>query len=171
MKLYEISEKIEAIMDSMEVDEETGEVIETDERTEERLMALDMERKDILGWLAKLALNARAEAAALREEEQRLRGRRARKEREEQRLLAIIDRECAGVKTDLGVATASYRRTTRLEVGDEGKACRWLKRHGHSDCYRTPEPVVLKPEVKRLVQNGEAVPGCLLVEGLSFSLK
>ena len=86
---------------------------------------------------------------ALKNEEKRIKDRRTLLERKEDRLMQILDRECAGQKTDCGVATVSYRATTRVDVLDGMKAINWLKRHNHTDCYRTPEPEISKTEVKK----------------------
>ena len=83
----------------------------------------------------------------------------------------VLDRECGGKKTDLGVATFSYRQNSHVEVADAEKAIRWLKRHKHADCYRTPAPEVAKAEVKKLLKAGENVPGCSIVQDYSCSLK
>ena len=171
MKLYEINQEIEELFASIEIDEETGEILCDIDTIYERIGALQMERKKVLEWLAKLALNTRAEAAAIKAEEQRLKERRERLAKREDRLLAILDRECRGEKTDLGVATFSYRRTSKLEVSDAEKAIRWLKRTKHTDCFRVPAPEVAKTEVKKLIAAGENVPGCQIIEDMSYSLK
>ena len=59
--------------------------------------------------LARLDLNARSDVAALKEEEQRLKERRQRAEARKDRLMAVLDRDCGGKKTDLGIATLIYR--------------------------------------------------------------
>ncbi|MCD8299569.1 MAG: siphovirus Gp157 family protein [Clostridiales bacterium] len=170
MKLYEVNQAIEEIFDQM-VDVETGEVISDSEELMGQLDALQMERQRILEYLAKLALNTRAEENSLKEEETRLRERRVRLSKKESSLMDVLDRECGGVKTDLGVATLYYRRTSHVEVSDPEKAVRWLKRNGHTGCYHTPEPEVMKSEVKKLLNLGTEVPGCLVVENRSCSLR
>ena len=35
------------------------------------------------------------------------------------RTIAILDRECGGEKTELGVATLCYRKSSRVEITDE----------------------------------------------------
>ncbi|MCD8109159.1 MAG: siphovirus Gp157 family protein [Oscillospiraceae bacterium] len=170
MKLYEVNQAIESVIDQM-VDIETGEILPVSDELMEQLNSLEMERERILGYLAKLVLNTRAEAAALREEETRLKNRRDRLEKKENRLMEILDRECGGEKTNLGVATFSYRKTSRLEVSDAAKAIRWLKRNKHHDCYRVKDPEVAKTEVKKLINAGIKVPGCAVVEDKSCSLK
>lgn len=171
MKLYEINEEILRLTEQIDVDEETGEVLCDIDAIADGIDRLQMERRSILEYLAKLVLNTRAEAAALKVEEQRLKERRQRLEKKEDRLMAILDRECGGEKTDLGVATLNYRKTTRVEVSDAAKAVAWLKRRKLLDCFRVPAPEVAKTEVKRLLTAGTKVPGCALVEDSSYSLK
>lgn len=171
MKLYEINEQILRLTDQITVDEETGEVLCDMDSVCRQLAALQMERQSILEYLAKLVLNLRAEAAALKAEENRLHERRSHKEKKIDRLLQILDRECAGEKTDLGVATLQYRKTSRVEVLDVTKAVNWLKRRKLTDCFRIPAPEVAKAEVRKLLSSGTKVPGCALVEDRSYSLK
>lgn len=171
MKLYEINEEILRLTDQIAVDEETGEVLCDMDAITAGIEALQMERRSILEYLAKLVLNLRSEAAAVKAEETRLRDRRSRLEKKEGRLMQILDRECGGEKTDLGVATLNYRRTTRVDVTDVAKAVSWLKRRKFLDCFRIPAPEVAKTEVKKLLTAGTKVPGCALVEDRSYSLK
>ena len=171
MKLYEINEAILRLTDQISVDEETGEILCDLDAICAAIDALQMERRSILEYLAKLTLNLRSEAAAVKAEEARLRDRRARLEKKEARLMQILDRECAGTKTDLGVATFQYRRTSRVEVTDPAKAVAWLKRRKLTDCFRVPAPEVAKAEVKKLLTAGTKVPGCAVVEDRSYSLK
>lgn len=171
MNLYEINEEILRLTDQIAVDEETGEILCDLDAIYAGIDALQMERRSILEYLAKLVLNLRSEAAAVKAEETRLRDRRIRLEKKEARLMQILDRECAGEKTDLGVATLNYRRTTRVDVTDAAKAVSWLKRRKFTDCFRVPAPEVAKAEVKKLLTAGAKVPGCALVEDRSYSLK
>ena len=171
MKLYEINAEILRLTDQIEFDEETGEILCDIDAIYDAIGALQMEKKSILEYLAKIVLNLRAEAAAVKTEEQRLKERREKLSRKEDRLMKILDRECAGEKTDLGVATFSYRKTSHVDVSDAPKAIRWLKRNKHLDCFRVPAPEVAKTEVKKLINAGMKVPGCAVVEDYSCSLR
>ena len=171
MKLYEINAEILRLTDQIEFDEETGEILCDIDAIYDAIGALQMEKKSILEYLAKIVLNLRAEAAAVKTEEQRLKEHRDRLTRKEERLMKILDRECAGEKTDLGVATFSYRKTSHVDVSDAAKAIRWLKRNKHLDCFRVPAPEVAKTEVKKLINAGMKVPGCAVVEDYSCSLR
>lgn len=169
MKLYEVNNAIEGIFEQL-VDPETGEFL-PDECLMEQLSALQMERSRILEYLAKLVLNTKSQVASLKEEEQRLRERRQGYDRKIERLMAILDRECAGEKTDCGVATVCYRKTTRVDVADSEAAFSWLSENGHSNCYRIPAPEISKTEVKRLLTAGTEVPGITLTQDYSCSLR
>ena len=92
MKLYEINEEILRLTDQITVDEETGEISGDVDAVCSQLEALQMERRSILEFLAKLVLNLRADIAALKAEEARLHERRSRLEKKVERLLQILDR-------------------------------------------------------------------------------
>lgn len=169
MKLYEVNQAIEDIFGLL-VDPETGEVI-PDESLMAQLESLQMERSRILEYLAKLVLNTRSQVSGLKEEEKRLKERRAMLERKDERLMSILDRECHGEKTDCGVATVCYRRTTKVDVSDNATAISWLMENGHPQCYKVPAPEISKSEVKKLLTAGTEVPGVALVQDYSCSLR
>jgi len=169
VKLYEVNQLIDSIFDQL-VNPDTGEII-PDDALLAQLDSLQMEHSRILEYLAKLVLNTKSEVAALKEEEQRLKERRGNKERKIDRLMGILDRECAGEKTDCGVATVCYRKTTKVDVADGAAAISWLMENGYDSCYKQPAPEVSKSEVKKLLQRGTEVPGVSLVQDLSCSLR
>lgn len=170
MKLYEINDEILRLTDQIVIDEETGEIGCDLENICAQIDSLHMEKRSILEYLAKLVLNIRSEAAAVKAEENRLYERRTSLEKKEKRLLQILDRECGGEKTDLGVATLNYRKTTKLDVTDRDAAVIWLQ-DNHEDFIRYREPEISKNDVKALLNAGTEVPGCALVEERSYSLK
>jgi len=170
VKLYEVNVAIQELLLMLEPDPETGEVAATDDVIEQ-LGHLEMERSAILEYLAKVVLDTRAGVDALKAEERRLKERRQALERKDERLMQILDRECAGQKTDCGVATICYRKTTRVEVSDDQSAITWLKENGYDSCYKQPAPEVSKSEVKKLLQSGTDVPGIALIQDLSCSLR
>lgn len=171
MKLYEVNIAIQQALDRLDFDPETGEIGENTEEVLKELDALEMERDRILEYVAKVALNIRSDAAALKAEEERLSKRRKALERKEEKLVNILDRECGGEKKDLGFATVSYRKSEKVEVIDAAKAVAWLHDNGHNDCIRTPAPEVKKDDVKRLIKNDAVIPGVKLVVNNNCSLK
>ena len=171
MKLYKVNTQIEALLEQLEPDPETGEIPSNEDEIIAQINALAMKREDILEYLAKLALDAKATVQAMKAEEKRLHDRRQRMESKQEHLIAILDRECGGQKTDLGVATLCYRKSTRVEVSDEKAAIEWLKKTGHDDCYRQPDPEISKLYVGKLLDAGEQVPGVERVTGISCYLR
>lgn len=171
MKLYEINEEILRLTDQIAIDAETGEVAGDVDAVCAEIDSLQMERHSILVFLAKLVLNLRADIAALKAEETRLHDRRSRLEKKVDRILQILDRECAGEKTDLDVATFNYRKTTRVDVANADVAVSWLRNNKFFNCFRIPAPEVAKSEVRKLLASGTSIPGCELVEDRSYSLK
>ena len=171
MKLYEVNSAIQQLVDQIGFDPETGEIACDSEELFIKLNELQLERKSIMTYLAKLVLNLRSDVTALKTEEERLKERRKRIEKKEEYLLKILDRECAGEKTDLDIATFSYRASTKVDVFNSGAAVSWFRANGHEDCFRTPEPEVNKTNAKRLLKAGVDIPGMNLIEAQTYSLK
>lgn len=171
MKLYEVDSEILRLLCLLEPDPETGEIPENEEQLLTELNGLQMEREHILEYLAKVVLNNRAEQAMLKIEEARLYERRKKLEAKEDRLMRVLDRECDGKNTNLGIATFRYRATTKIEVADRAKAVNWLRRHKYKDAIRVMEPEVDKTVVRQLLKNGAKIPGLALLQSQSCSLK
>lgn len=161
--LYEINYRIQELADSLEVDPETGEVAGDVESVIAEIDLLQLERMQVLDYLAKVVLNGKREAEALKAEEDRLKARRKGVERRNEKLMEVLDRECAGNKTRFSVATLYYRRSTRLEVENSPAQVAWLEENGHEDCVKYTPPEVYKSEVTKLIKAGIDVPGCKLV--------
>ena len=171
MKLSEVDSEILRLLCLLEPDPETGEIPENEEQLLTELNGLQMEREHILEYLAKVVLNNRAEQAMLKIEEARLYERRKKLEAKEDRLMRVLDRECDGKNTNLGIATFRYRATTKIEVADRAKAVNWLRRHKYKDAIRVMEPEVDKTVVRQLLKNGAKIPGLALLQSQSCSLK
>ena len=159
------------MLEALEPDPETGEIPANEDEIIAQINALALKREDILSYLAKLALDSKATVQAMKAEEKRLHDRRQMMENRQERLISILDRECGGKKTDLGVATLCYRKSSRVEVSDEKAAIDWLKKTGHHDCYRQPDPEISRLYVGKLLDAGEQVPGVERVTGISCYLR
>lgn len=170
MKLYEIHEAVRALEDKIVIDPETGEFLCDMEAIEAQFHDLQREWGNVVEWIAKVILNTRAEEAALKAEEDRLKKRREALGRKEDRLMQVLRRECPQT-TKLGVATLTYRKTTRVDVSDEAAAVKWLKARKLTDCFKQPEPTVYKTEVRKLIAAGKKVPGCAIVDDQTVSLR
>ena len=171
MKLYEVNFAIEQLIAQLDPNPETGEVRADIEEVVDQLAALQMERNSILEYLAKLVIDIRSDVTALKAEEKRLKERREKLTAKEERIMSILDRECNGQKTDCGIATVSYRKTSRVEISDAVAAIQYLMKYDHTDCVRMKDPEISKSGVKKLIQAGTEIPGCAVVEDYSCSLR
>lgn len=173
-KLYEVNTEIDELLAQLEqeFDPETGEIL--GDRTGEildRLHELEKEKGRILEWVAKEVLNARASVTAIKEEEERLAARKKSLERKDERLMKILDRECGGIKTDLGFAVVSYRKTETTNILDADTALTWLAKNNHEECIRIKQPEISKTEAKKLIKSGVEIPGIELKPDNKCSLK
>ena len=120
MKLYEIHQAVQALEDQMMTDPEIGEILCDMDAIDAQLHSLQLEWEQVLEHLAKLVLNSRAEAVAIKAEEDRLKKRREALEKKEDRLMLALRRECP-TTTKLGVAT--MKKTTSAKEAEQ----QWLK--------------------------------------------
>ena len=171
MNLYEVNSKISELFDRLEPDPETGEVPSNEDEIIDCIKALAMKREDILRYIAKLSLDTKASIQAMKAEEKRLHDRRMRMENKQQHLISVLDRECDGQNTDLGVATLCYRKTSHVDVTDKEALLSWLRETGHDDCYRIPEPEISKLNVGMLLDAGLQVQGAERVTSISCYLR
>ena len=173
MKLYEINAELEQALEQLDFDWETGEIGENyDDELFQRVQKLAIERQELLQYLAKVALNYKAEAAAIKEEEARLKKRRDVLDNKYESLVNVLDRECAGQKTDLGVATVKYRKSVSTEIGDEKKCLEWLQAKGYDNAWSIPKPEakIDKNELKKIHKTEAEIPGVDFIEKNSCSL-
>ena len=160
MRLYEINEALEALLN--EVDPETGELT----CDMEQLEALTLARDEKLEGMALYIKNADAEAKAIREEEKTLAERRRALENRAERARNFLSLQLMGEKFSTPRVAVSWRRSEAVELGmgffasDENE--RFLK-------YRDPEPD--KVAIKAALKAGEAVPGAELVTNLNMQIK
>ena len=174
MKLYEINEAMDALLDSLTVDPETGEVPVDADEIIAQIDELSMERQNVLEYLAKKVLNLRADGEAVKAELERLKERKESIDRHIKSIMNVLDRECGGEKTDLGVATISYRKSEVTEVQDEVETVQYLLSFPEfKDAVTVTEPKysVNKPELKKLLKAGKEIPGCTIVSKNNCTLK
>jgi hypothetical protein len=179
VKLYEIDQKIQALVDGA-VDEETGEVV----IDLEALQELQMEREKKLEGIALVVKNMTAEADAIRAEEKKLADRRRVLENKTERLkgwlaFALNGEKLATPRVSVSVGKAqqsvvvddihkveewyfkktekSYLELTMEEQMERDKLVRTLE-------LRYPDATVSKAGIKKLLADYE-IPGVHLEDG------
>ena len=169
MMYEELNESVREKIDQL-IDPETGEFTASEDELLAQINSFQVDRQIVLEYLARGILKSRAEAVALKAEEEKLKNRRENLFCKQERLLNILRRECPET-TVLGPATLCYRKGDRLEITDEEALLAWLKENNLEGFYREPTPIIYKSEIRKLIDSGMEVPGCRVVEERKCSLK
>lgn len=148
MKLYEIDQQLEAL-----VDPDTGELLDFEE-----FERLQMERTDKIEGLALWYKNITAEAEAIKAEAENLTKRRRRLESQAERLKDYISLILNGEKFSTSRCAVSFRKSAALEVSDQGSLIQWAELSGHTECIRYQPPEIAKQKVAELLKGGAQVP-------------
>lgn len=154
MKLYEINEAIER---GFIFDEETGEVIDTDEAMNE----LKMAREEKIEQMLLYHKNLRAEAEALKTEEKMFTARRRAAENRAEGIKSYVLDMLRGEKFKTARVQVTGRKSSRVEIVDESKL---------PPEFVSYETKIDKAGIKAAMKDGD-VPGAELVEGVSWSIK
>ena len=151
MKLYEIDQAIESL-----VDNETGELLDY-----EAFAALQMERDRKLENMVLWYKDLTAEAKAIKAEEDALRERRKAKENRAERLRQYLQNLLCGEKFQTARCAVSYRKSMALNVADAD----------HPDMVAYSAPALDKRAITALVKGGEVVPGVEMEERQSMTVR
>lgn len=155
MKLYEIIKEIENF--ELEVDEETGEILNID-----ALDLLQVEKNEKMENIALWIKNLDSDAKAIREEEKTLASRRQVKERKVEALKKYLATALAGEKLETARVRISYRKSQAVECDDVSLVpSEFLKVKYELD----------KTAIKTAIKNGTEVAGCSIVENNSIQIK
>jgi len=161
--IYEIDAAIRACCER--VDDETGEVLD-----QESLDALQMEREAKLEGVALYVKQLLYEAADIKAEEKALSQRRQAKERRIDGLKAYLTEHLEGKKFETAKVKLSFRASTSVSITDSAALVRYLEQ-AHDECIRYAAPEVNKTELKKLLEQGEAVPGAALEARQNLQIK
>lgn len=157
MNLYELNKAIADF--DLEIDEETGEVLNADE-LDQITLARDEKIENIALWVKDLL----AEADAIKAEEQALTKRRKQAENKADWLKRYVAQALEGEKFKTPRVAISYRTSEAVEILDEDlipEGCMTIKTE------IKPDKKIIKDELKR----GVIVPGAVLVKRTSLQIK
>ena len=160
MKLYEISDAIRAALDHIDVDPETGEILNAD-----NLHAVEAEASDKIEATALYLRELDAEAKAAKDEADRMIARvKSMQKRSDYLKSMLIDALHATGKVKTGRVTVSIRTTKAVEIA-EGAAL--------PEAYTTVKTTVSpnKVAIKQALLDGIEVPGCHLEARESVSIR
>ena len=160
--LYEIDQDI---LDC--VDLETGEILDT-----EKLDALQMERERKLEGVALWIKDMKAEAAAVKEEADKLTARKKALENKMEGLKAWLLMALDGEKLKTPRCNVYQTHSQRVAVADEPKLIRFLQTLEEPEKFlRFKDPELKKDEIKKALKDGTIIPGAELEETESVVIK
>lgn len=160
MKLYEIDH---AIMEC--VDSETGEIVDFD-----KLNALTMARGKKLEGVGIAIKNLTAEAKALREEEKNLAERRKVLERKAEGYKEWLANVLNGDKFETSKIKCSFRKSSRVDV-NENEFSAWAISHDREELLIFAVPKPNKTKLKEVILSGEEIPGVIIEDTNSLTVK
>ena len=160
--LYEIDQ---AILDC--VDLETGEILD-----QAKLDALQMERERKLEGVALWVKDLKAEAAAVKEEADKLKAREKSLNNKMDGLKNWLSYALGGEKLKTARCNVYYTHNQRLAVEDEGKLIGFLKTLNEPEQFlKFSEPELRKDEIKKAIKDGYEIPGASLEQTESVVIK
>ena len=161
--LYEIDAAILAA-----VDQETGEILDI-----EKLNALQMEREHKLEGVALWIKDLRAEAAAVKEEADKLTARKKSMDNKIDGLKVWLLNALAGEKLKTPRCNVYQTHNTKVNVIDEQSVVNYIQTH-----YKEPEqflkfalPEIRKDALKAELKDGKEIPGAALEPTESVVIK
>ena len=161
--LYEIDQEI---LDC--VDMETGEILDA-----EKLDALQMERERKLEGVALWVKDLNAEAAAVKEEADKLTARKKSLDNKISGLKQWLLYALEGEKLKTARCSVYQTHSTKLNVIDEQSVVSWIQTHcaEPEQFLKFTLPEIRKDAVKAEIKAGREIPGCALEATESVVIK
>lgn len=166
MTLYEISESVLEAVNNLQIDEETGEVINI-----EQLDAVQAEFNEKAENVACYIKNRLSDITALKAEEKALAERRKSIEKETERLKKYLKESMQTVgkdKVSTARADISFRKSTSVNVDDEFLT--WAM-DNHDEYLKYDDPKVNKTALKQAIQDGADIPYARIQTNLNLQIK
>lgn len=160
MKLYEISDAIRAALDHIDVDPETGEILNAD-----NLHAVEAEASDKIEATALYLRELDAEAKAAKDEADRMIARvKSMQKRSDYLKAMLLDALHATGKVKTARVTVSIRQSQVVEIAEGANL---------PEAYTTVKTTVSpnKVAIKQALLDGVEVPGCHLEARESVSIR
>ena len=160
--LYEIDAAILAA-----VDQETGEILDV-----EKLDALQMERERKLEGVALFVKDLKAEAAAVKEEADKLTARKKALDNKIESIKTWLLGALDGGKLKTARCNVYQTHSQRVSIADEPKLISFLQTLNEPDKFlRFRDPELRKDEIKKALKDGAVIPGAALEETESVVIK
>lgn len=169
MHLYEIAKVLEDLKEEIE----NGNIPE--EAIPDTLECVEMAFEEKADNIACIIKNWKAEAAAIKAEEDALAQRRKAKEREMERLtdyLADILHASGFEKVETARNKISFRKNPpKVVVADEAAFIEWAMSNDKDYFLNYGKPTLNKTNIKDAITSGEKIPGAQIVNSLNIQIK
>ena len=162
MTIYELNDQIMELL--TQVDEETGEAL----FDESKLEALTMERDRKVENLALAWKNLKAEAAAIKAEEESLAKRRKSAENAAERAKSYLEFVLNGEQFKSAKVAVSYRKSESVETTPQFMD--WALAHDDT-LIRYKQPEADKTAIRKALKDGKEIPFAALVTKTSMTIK
>lgn len=160
--LYEIDQEILEC-----VDMESGEILDSD-----RLTALQMERDRKLEGVALWVKDLKAEAAAVKEEADKLTARKKALDNKIDSIKNWLLHALDGERLKTPRCNVYQTHSQRVSIADEPKLISFLQTLNDPDKFlRFKDPELRKDEIKKALKDGTIIPGAELEETESVVIK
>lgn len=164
MTLYEINSDIRSILESVTVDEETGELLGDIDFV--RINELNLERTTKIENLALFAKELMVEIDAIKAEKEKLIERAKVKERKVESIknyLSFILTDNGETRFETPRTLLSFRKSEIVEINDKELPKKYMKKK----IEISPDKI----EIKKLLKSGMIVKGAQLVEKQNLQIK
>lgn len=166
--IYPINEMIDRLL-AEAVDEDTGELLFTDEELEEKIEALQMSFDDKIDSLACAVKNLKAEASDIREEKMKLAKRQSSVEKELERTKRFLAYLLKGDKFKNGRHSISYRKSVEVVV-EEDEFINWAQNNA-PELLISREPDPDKKAIKAAIESGTEIRYASLRENNNIQVR
>lgn len=164
--IYPIDETIEKILASF-IDEDTGEVLFSEEEMESRLELAKLDFAQMVLNLRNEVINKTAEAEAIKAEKLKLEKRQKRATDAANRAKRFLAYLTKGEKYTDGIVKISYRKSDGLVIDDRESLMAWAV-----DNHRfLKAPELTEGDIKQAIKNGESIPYAHLEERNNIQVK
>ena len=163
MTLREIDQAILELFDP-----ETGDLLDEDGMEFELLqMAREEKIKNTALYFRQLA----GEAKVLADEIAELQKKKKVTENKMKWLKYLLDQALQGQKFHHPLVDVTYRKSTYLDIKDEGVVIEFCRKSGYVDCLKQKPIEISATDVTRLIKEGVEVPGAEIAERYNLGVK
>lgn len=167
MILFTIQAEIQKILDSMTMDEETGELFVSDEQIQ-ALQDLELEKEEKIKNTALYVFNLKSDINAISEQIKVFTERKKRLEKQSERIQKFIADILQGEKREYPECIIKFTKSNSVAL--ESEFIKWAI-DNKRELLRFKEPEPDKTEIKKALSAGETIPYASIVQNTNISIK